>query len=128
MDRKTFGQRLKMYRLMSGLSQKDVADQLHKTTNAVSNWELGNTSPPIDDVMELCALYKASPNQLFGWEPYKPLDFYAPEYGLYIEDIRAELESLDQQKKDIEATQKNLSAKLRYMDVLFNNIKRDRKQ
>lgn len=55
-------------RIMRGYTQKDVADRLNKSTNAVSNWELGNTSPPIDDLVELCKMFDVTPNQICGWE------------------------------------------------------------
>lgn len=89
---------IKMLRQMRGFTQQDVADRLHKTTNAISNWELGNTSPPVDDMIELCKMFEVTPNQLCGWDD-------CPELIEYIsrkENAAQRLEELKQQKKALE--------------------------
>lgn len=87
-----------MLRLMNGYTQKDIADKVHKTINAVSNWELGNTSPPIDDLMILCKTFKVTPNQICGWDDCPELT----EYIKSSKDAAQKVEELKKQKKEIE--------------------------
>ena len=109
--KKTMASHIKMLRLMRGLTQQDVAQRLHKTTNAISNWELGNTSPPIDDMVELCKIYQVTPNQLCGWDE-------CPELIEYIktkENVSSKIEELQREKKEIENRIK------KYMTLLDRN-------
>ena len=45
----TFGEFLKKKRRLLGLNQTDLAEKLGTTQGTISMWELGITSPPIDD-------------------------------------------------------------------------------
>ena len=92
------GYRLKMCRLMRGFTQQEIADKLNKTTNAISNWERGNTSPPVDDLIELCTLYKITPNQFYGWDDCPELRDFISKH----DDISIQIEKLKQEKNDIE--------------------------
>ena len=103
--KKLMSNHLKMLRIMRGYTQQDVANRLHKTTNAISNWELGNTSPPVDDMVELCKMYQVTPNQLCGWDE-------CPELIEYIrtkENVSSKIEELQKQKRAIEAEIKSYS-------------------
>lgn len=52
-------------RQAAGLSQKQLADELGYTSSQfVSNWERGVSSPPFDKLEELCDLLKISPRQI----------------------------------------------------------------
>ena len=92
------GYRLKMCRLMRGFTQQDIADKLNKTTNAISNWERGNTSPPVDDLVMLCNLYNITPNQFYGWDDCPELNDYIATH----DDVLVQIERLKQEKNDIE--------------------------
>lgn len=96
--KRTLAYTMKMLRIMRGYTQQDIADKLHKTTNAVSNWELGNTSPPVDDLMELCKLYDVTPNQMYGWDECPELTDYIIQH----EDAVIQIETLKRQKEEIE--------------------------
>lgn len=100
---------LRTLRLMNGKSQLDIAKKLNKTTNAVSNWELGNTSPPIDDLMELCKMYGVSPNQMFGVDPIPQLDSYVQKRDMFIEEYNA----LEKQKQELMKQQEEIKKKMR---------------
>lgn len=90
---------IRMARLMRGFTQQDVADRLQKSTNAISNWELGNTSPPIDDLVEMCKMFKLSPNQICGWDPCPELvDYIAKTENA--EEILVELKKRKKQLDD----------------------------
>lgn len=90
--------RIKMLRVMNGLTQQEIADRVSKSINAVSNWELGNTSPSIDDLVELCKIYEITPNQICGWEDIPELN----EYLSRKENADAVINELKQKKLEIE--------------------------
>lgn len=50
---------LKKARTQAGLSQKEVASVLgYKSSQFISNWERGLSSPPLATLRRLCVLYK----------------------------------------------------------------------
>ena len=53
----TLGQKLKKLRTDKGLTQKDLADQLHVTFQTVSKWESDTNEPDIATLKELAQLY-----------------------------------------------------------------------
>ena len=85
-------------KMMRGFSQREIAVSLLKSANAVSNWELGNTSPSIDDLLKLCDMFAVTPNQILGWDDCPELD----EYIKRTESLGAEVEELKRQKREIE--------------------------
>lgn len=105
---KLLGRNISIVRQMNGYSQKDLSISLGKSPNAISNWELGNTSPSIDDMLHICALYNISPNELLGWEDSPKLK----EYRKQKEQLNAKMEELKKQKKEIEEQIKVISGKL----------------
>ena len=70
---------IKNFRLMTGLSQKELGDKLHKSPNVISNWEKGINSPDVDIVADLCDIFKCTPNQIFGWDSCPELDNFLNE-------------------------------------------------
>ena len=92
------GHRLKMCRLMRGLTQQEVAKFVEKTTNAVSNWENGNTSPSMDDLMRLFDWYEMTPNQFFGYDAFPEL----AEFIKTTNELNKELDSLEKQREEID--------------------------
>lgn len=97
-----------MMRMLRGLSQKEIADKLNKSSNAVSNWELGNTSPSLDDLIGLCDLLKISPNELLGWSDCPELQEYIQES----EGLTEKMEELRKQKKEIDEQIKELAQQI----------------
>lgn len=89
---------IRMLRTMRGFTQQDVASKIGKTTNAISNWELGNTSPPVDDMVEMCKLFKVTPNQIMGWDECPEL----MDYIAQTENAAQKVEELKKQKEEIE--------------------------
>lgn len=86
-------------RLMRGFTQQDVSNRVGKSVNAVSSWELGNTSPPVSDIIELCKMFDVTPNQIFGWDHCPELD----EYIRKSEDAAQRIEELKKQKQELDA-------------------------
>lgn len=75
----TLSDNIRYMRMMRGLSQKQFAEQLNKSPNAVSNWEKGATNPDVDMLEEICKTLKVTPNQIYGWDDCKELDDYLIE-------------------------------------------------
>lgn len=72
----TISNNIKNFRLYRNLSQREVADKLHKTSAVISNWEKGINSPDLDSLEKLCLIFDCSPNEMFGWEENEGLNNY----------------------------------------------------
>ena len=67
---KTLGFRLAEARKNYGLTQKQVAERLYITTQAISSWESGNSVPDTEKIPEIAALYGVTADWLLsGKEP-----------------------------------------------------------
>ena len=51
---------IKKLRQEKQLSQEQLAEQLHVTRQAVSNWENGKTQPDVDTLTQLAAVFDVS--------------------------------------------------------------------
>ena len=60
------GPKIKEYRTKQGLTQKDLADKLHVTYQAVSRWENDDAEPSYDTLKEMTKLFNCSADDLFG--------------------------------------------------------------
>jgi transcriptional regulator with XRE-family HTH domain len=68
------GDNIKKYRIMNGLTQKEVADLVGKTKNVVSKWELGTNNPDADTIELLLGIFGVDANTLLGWDNPKQLN------------------------------------------------------
>lgn len=68
---KEFGKNLKELRIIQGLYQKDIAEELNIAQVTVSSWERGNSEPTIDQIIRLCEILNTTPNELNGFENVK---------------------------------------------------------
>ena len=59
------GLKIKEYRNKAGLTQKDLADKLHVTYQAVSRWENDDAEPSFDTLRDMCIILNCSTNDLF---------------------------------------------------------------
>ena len=59
-----FGDKLIQLRKKKGLSQEELGEKLNVTRQTVSKWELGQTKPDTDKLMEISKLLNADFNQL----------------------------------------------------------------
>lgn len=57
---------LKDYRKKSKLTQIDVAEAMNVTQAQYSRWENGVNFPDPAQILKLCELFSATPNELFG--------------------------------------------------------------
>lgn len=60
----TIANQLKNYRIKSGLSQNEVANQLNLSRQSISKWENGKNFPDLDNLILLSNLYEVSLDEL----------------------------------------------------------------
>ena len=53
-------------RVRSGLSRKEVGEQIHRSEDVIGKWERGDSSPLLRDAMALAKLYGCSIDYLAG--------------------------------------------------------------
>lgn len=61
-----FGNHLKQLRKKLNLSQKNVADELHLTRQAISQWENNKTYPDVEKLYQLSQLYQCDLEELLS--------------------------------------------------------------
>ena len=64
----TLGQKIKKLRTEQGLTQKDLADQVHVTFQTVSKWEKDENEPDVSTLRELAKLFNCSMDYLLSEE------------------------------------------------------------
>jgi len=70
-NRRTYGERIRRYRIEKNLSQPQLAEILRTNKNYVSNWEVGRARPDLNMIPELCRVLGISISAFFG-EPALP--------------------------------------------------------
>lgn len=60
------GERIKKYRKLQGISQKELAARLNVGVSRVSNWESGLNRPDVDIFAEICHILEVEPDALLG--------------------------------------------------------------
>ena len=58
------GARIRKYREMCGLSQKELAQKIGVSNSRVSNWEQGINRPDADILADICKALHVSPSEL----------------------------------------------------------------
>ena len=66
-----FGMRLKELRQNAGLSQEQLANRIHVSKAAISNYELYNRNPSPDILIKLARIFHVSTDYLLGVEVKK---------------------------------------------------------
>ncbi|MCD7947834.1 MAG: helix-turn-helix domain-containing protein [Oscillospiraceae bacterium] len=67
MNKEQFGNRLKYARKLSGLSVNEIATIIHiHSGDYYYRYERGERTPPPETIVELCNLFKITPNYLFA--------------------------------------------------------------
>ncbi len=64
MDQIKIGKFIQALRKENGLTQKELADKLHLSFQAISKWELGETLPDTGILLELCKILNTSVDML----------------------------------------------------------------
>ena len=55
-------------RVRKGMTQKQLADELHVNVNSICRWELGQAEPKVSHLIALCGLFGCSPEYLMALE------------------------------------------------------------
>lgn len=66
-----FNEKLIELRKKNGLSQEELGSKLNVARQTVSKWELGETTPEMEKLIELSRIFKISIDELTGNEIYK---------------------------------------------------------
>lgn len=99
---------IKNLRILNGLSQRDLAEKIDRSTNTISNWEMEKATPDADVLEKLCQVFGVTPNQLYGWESCKELEDFVNEK----KELMQQLENLQREKLEIDARIKAYSEQL----------------
>ena len=94
MDKTQMGNFIKGQRMALGLTQQQVAEQLHVTNKAISRWETGNAYPDIALLDDLAAALSVSVEELCRGEK---LALPSADTNVLLGDVISEVK---QQKKD----------------------------
>ena len=68
---KTIGQKIKELRRSKGLSQKDLADKLDVTSQAVSKWETDSSLPEMTMLPDIASIFGVQIDDLFEYSTEK---------------------------------------------------------
>lgn len=61
-----FGKTLAKYRKSFGLTQRDLAKQMHVSPGAVALWEVGQRNPDYETLEHLCDIFNVSVDVMLG--------------------------------------------------------------
>lgn len=59
-------ERIRYYRILAGIEQKELARRLHITGNSVSNWESGRSRPDVNLLPAICDILEISLYELYS--------------------------------------------------------------
>lgn len=59
-----FADNLKTLRKESGMLQRELAQKLNMTKNAVSGWEVGRNQPDYDTLLRICDIFDVSADEM----------------------------------------------------------------
>ena len=64
----TLAEKLVHLRAVNNISQEELAHQLDASRQSVSKWESGESSPSIDNIKQLCSLFRITADDLLNDE------------------------------------------------------------
>jgi transcriptional regulator with XRE-family HTH domain len=93
------GTRIREMRLKCNLTQKDLADKLNVTSQAVSRWENDNVEPSLDTLQKMTSIFNTNIDELMGNKaPSEPV---IKPVNVQSETIQAETIALNNYKRTI---------------------------
>ena len=93
------GNKIRELRNKIGLTQKELADKLHKSESAIRMWELSKSEPDLQSINELAEIFGVSVDHILG----KPIEDNADliEDKLKIAVFGGDVEVTDEMWQDI---------------------------
>ncbi len=86
---KDIAKRLVQLRKQKGLSQEALAEKLNLSRQAISKWERGESSPDIENIIQLAKFYEVSFDELLSSDEYSVSNEDSKEVEVrYVEVIR----------------------------------------
>jgi transcriptional regulator with XRE-family HTH domain len=70
----SLGEKIHRLRKLSGMSQEELASQITVSRQAISKWELGESIPDTDNVVQLCRLFNVSADYLLNDDVESEMD------------------------------------------------------
>lgn len=106
-----FGNRLKELRKSKNLSQEKLAEILGASNNAVYNWEVGRSQPPIEIITKLAEYFNVTTDYLLGFskdnlDEIEKLKIALKEAGMMVGDDLT-MEELEKALKIVEMMKDN---------------------
>ena len=71
LDKENIGKRIAFFRKQKGITQKELADLLHISYQAVSKWELGKSLPTVEMLYEISGLLNVTVDALLNEDEWK---------------------------------------------------------
>lgn len=65
---------IKSLRMQNGLTQKELADKLHITSQAVSRWEKGEVEPSVSTIGQMAEIFGVTTDEIIGGPDKKPAE------------------------------------------------------
>jgi len=76
-------ERLRQFRLGSGMTQAEVAEKLYVTRQTVSSYESGRTQPDVETLARLAEVYSVSVQELLDFDKLERRDYRKTEWFLW---------------------------------------------
>lgn len=84
MNKEVLGKQIVAYRKHLGVTQKDLAESLHVTCQAVSRWELGSSMPTVEMLYNLAEIFQISIDVLLKGEEFQKNNITYMDSGLNV--------------------------------------------
>lgn len=84
----SFGQNLQFLRKMRNMTQEDLAEKMDVSRQTVSKWELDAIYPEVNKIVDLCALFSCTMDQLVREDMNVLDDAYSNIRAEYLEPMR----------------------------------------
>jgi len=104
------GEKIKYLRNKNGMTQKELADKLYVTSQAVSRWENGEVEPSINTVLEMSKIFNISVDDLVNDKPLEK------EVDDLIEEIAPEEKIEQEEKKEEKVVETIIQEKIVYAE------------
>ena len=119
MDQIKIGKYIQQLRKTKGLTQKQLAEQLNISFQAVSKWELGETLPDTSIILQLCEILETNVDMLLHGGTY----FAHNRKLIRIKDVDNGLKAIEDVKKYIIEKCGKQNNDINNISVILNRLK-----